>query len=127
LISTAALTEALVVILVSGAPTLDEAKRVFEGLIERADDTIDSVWLRAGRRRRGTTSSRSTSARHTRSCRRGLRACLRWDHRHDAMAAKILREFDLKLPRDRETYSPTRIRERQRSYPDHRDDMEKAK
>jgi len=43
------------------------------------------------------------------------------------MAAKILREFDLKLPRDRETYSPTRIRERQRSYPDHRDDMEKAK
>jgi hypothetical protein len=43
-ISTAALTETLVVILVSGAPTLDEAKRVFEGLIERADDTIDSVW-----------------------------------------------------------------------------------
>ena len=32
----------------------------------------------------------------------GLRTYLRWDTRHDAMAAKIMREFDLKLPRDRE-------------------------
>jgi hypothetical protein len=31
-----------------------------------------------------------------------LRQQLRWDARHDAMAAKIMREFDLKLPRDRE-------------------------
>jgi len=32
----------------------------------------------------------------------GLRAYLRWTDRHDAMAAKIMREFDLTLPRDRE-------------------------
>jgi hypothetical protein len=31
-----------------------------------------------------------------------LRTYLRWDHRHDEMAAKIMKEFDLKLPRDRE-------------------------
>ena len=31
-----------------------------------------------------------------------LREFLRWDSRHDAMAATIIREFDLKLPRDRE-------------------------
>jgi hypothetical protein len=31
-----------------------------------------------------------------------LRTHLRWDQRHDAMAARIIKEFDLKLPRDRE-------------------------
>jgi hypothetical protein len=31
-----------------------------------------------------------------------LRAFLRWDFRHDAMAQKIMQEFGLKLPRDRE-------------------------
>jgi hypothetical protein len=31
-----------------------------------------------------------------------LRTYLRWDHRHDAMAAQIMREFNLTLPRDRE-------------------------
>ena len=30
-----------------------------------------------------------------------LRKYLRWDSRHDAMAAQITREFNLKLPRDR--------------------------
>jgi hypothetical protein len=32
----------------------------------------------------------------------GLRKYLRWDHRHDAMVARIMGEFDLELPRDRE-------------------------
>jgi len=30
-----------------------------------------------------------------------LRTYLRWDHRHDEMAAQIMREFGLTLPRDR--------------------------
>jgi len=32
----------------------------------------------------------------------GLRSYLRWDHRHDAEAANIIKLFGLKLPRDRE-------------------------
>jgi hypothetical protein len=32
----------------------------------------------------------------------GLRKYLRWDHRHDATVARIMREFNLELPRDRE-------------------------
>jgi hypothetical protein len=32
----------------------------------------------------------------------GLRVRLRWGSRHDAMAAQIMREFNLQLPRDRE-------------------------
>jgi hypothetical protein len=32
----------------------------------------------------------------------GLRARLGWTEKHDAEAAKVIKEFDLKLPRDRE-------------------------
>jgi hypothetical protein len=45
--------------------------------------------------------SKNDNDRYQHSCPR-LRTYLRWDHRHDAMAAKIIREFDLKLPADRE-------------------------
>jgi Zn-finger domain-containing protein len=31
-----------------------------------------------------------------------LRDKLGWDHRHDRIARDVVREFDLKLPRDRE-------------------------
>jgi hypothetical protein len=32
----------------------------------------------------------------------GLRTYLRWDERHDQMAAIVMEEFGLKLPRDHE-------------------------
>lgn len=46
-----------------------------------------------------------------------LRHRLGWDERHDDMAAKIRKEFDLQLPRDRElirTLALTRIQQGQR-------------
>ena len=32
----------------------------------------------------------------------GLRAHLRWDHRHDEAAADVMREYGLRLPEHRE-------------------------